>query len=369
MNWYSDPGITRSLLWLLASFLLSALCTWVAIGYARRRNLMDLPGQRRSHSAPTPRGGGIGIVVSVMVGLAALAYWVPAITLPGRLMVAIALLAVVGWLDDHRPLPAWSRLLVHCIAIVVWLAPLILAILSAPTTAAQQLSTTPVETAGVLLLIGFLSIWSVNLHNFMDGIDGLLAMQGIFVLGVLAVLGLSEANSVHPLQLGMWAAAIAGFLPFNFPRARVFMGDVGSGVIGLLIAVAIIWQTSMPEVAMSSGIIAASAFVIDASCTLLSRMLRGRRWYRAHREHLYQWMVRAGMSHARVVAIYAAWNLLVVVPVLCWINRVPARQSTIEALDSGYAWAAAVYALGVVLWILGKRRCSHAIGSTRHASA
>lgn len=359
----------RGLLWLLVSFLLAAVATWVAILYARRRNLLDLPGQRRSHSAPTPRGGGIGIVLSVLIGLAALAYWVPVINLPVRLMVAIALIAAVGWLDDHRPLPAWSRLLVHCVAVAVWLAPLILAIGSAPTIAAQHLSTTPVETAGVLLLIGFLGVWSVNLHNFMDGIDGLLAMQGIFVLGALALLGLRETNSMHPLQLAMWAAAIAGFLPFNFPRARVFMGDVGSGVIGLLIAVAIVWQTSMPEVAAASGIVAASAFVIDSSCTLLSRMLRGRRWYSAHREHLYQWMVRAGMSHARVVAIYAGWNLLVVVPVLWWVNRVPARQSTIEALDSGYAWAAAVYALGVALWIFGKRRCARAIGSARHAPA
>jgi UDP-N-acetylmuramyl pentapeptide phosphotransferase/UDP-N-acetylglucosamine-1-phosphate transferase len=367
MNWYSNPGVMRSLLWFLASFAMAVFFTWAAIRYARRNNLLDLPGQRRSHSMPTPRGGGIGIVLSVVIGMAALAHFVPAITFPVRLVVSITLIATVGWIDDHRPLPAWVRLFVHCIAVAIWLTPLILAAMSAPATSLQA-GLTPLQAAGVVLLIGFLSVWSINLHNFMDGIDGLLAMQGIFVLTVLVVLCLREKSSTHPLQLGMWAAAIAGFLPFNFPRARVFMGDVGSGIVGLLIAVAIVWQMSMPEVAAASGFVAVSAFAIDASCTLLSRMLRGRRWYSAHREHLYQWMTRAGMSHARVVASYASWNLLVVMPVLWWINRVPVQKPGFNSLDSGYAWAAALYAVGVALWIFGKRRCAHVIGSARHGS-
>ena len=239
-----------------------------------------------------------------------------------------------------------------------------MAVLFASTSA--PLETTPLETAGVVLLLGFACVWSINLHNFMDGIDGLLALQAIFVLSVLTVLCLREPESAHPLQFGLWAAAICGFALFNFPRARVFMGDVGSGTIGLLIAVAVVWQTSTPQVAAASGIIVASAFVADATCTLLSRMLRGRRWYSAHREHLYQWMTRAGMSHARVVVCYMAWNLAVVLPVLWWINRMPARRPAgVEGLDSGYAYAAAVYALAVALWISGKRWCAHKIRSAR----
>jgi UDP-N-acetylmuramyl pentapeptide phosphotransferase/UDP-N-acetylglucosamine-1-phosphate transferase len=346
---------------LFASFLLSALVTWLSLLYARSRNLFDLPGQRRSHSAPTPRGGGLGIVVAVIAGLVALAWFVPAMVSPWRLICAVALIAAVGWIDDHRPLPAWSRLLVHCVAVAVWLAPLLKALVVAPTS--QPPDTTPLETAGIILLLGFACVWSINLHNFMDGIDGLLAFQSIFVLSVLMVLCLRDAESAHSWQFGLWAAAIAGFTLFNFPRARVFMGDVGSGPIGLLIAVAAIWQTSTPQVAAASGIIAASAFVADATCTLLSRMLRGRHWYSAHREHLYQWMTRAGMSHARVVAWYMAWNLLVVLPLLWWINRMPAMRPGVESLDSGYPFAAATYVLAVALWIFGKRWCAHKIKS------
>jgi len=356
MNWLSNPDV-RSVVWLALSFALSLVCTALAIRYARRNNVVDQPGQRRSHSVPTPRGGGIGIVIAVLAGLVAQPL-LDATPILVRLLAAIALIALIGWIDDHRPLPAWSRLLVQAIAVAIWLMPLLRAIVLPPSQAGAPLDTAPAETAGFALLLALLVLWSINLHNFMDGIDGLLATQAIFVLSAMAWLGTREAHSAHPLQLGMWAAAIAAFLPFNFPRARVFMGDVGSGVIGLLIAVAVVWQTSMPEVAAASGFIAASAFVIDATCTLLSRMLGGRRWYRAHREHLYQWLTRSGMSHARVVAIYMGWNLLVVTPLLWWINGVhEISEDDVLSMASGTTWAIGVYALGAVLWICGKRWC------------
>ena len=365
MNWLSNPDL-RGLFWLPASFAVSALCTLLAIRYARRNNVIDLPGRRRSHTAPTPRGGGIGIVLSVLLGLAALALLSTQITLPLRLMASIGLLAAIGWVDDHRPLPAWSRLLVQLAAVAVWLWPLLRAVFAAPAAPEQQLETSTVETAGVVLLLGFLTIWSINLHNFMDGINGLLATQAMFVLGALAWLELRDTESLRALQLGMWVAAIAGFLPFNFPRARVFMGDVGSGVVGLLIAVGVLWQTSIAQIAAASGFIAVSAFAVDASCTLLSRMLGGRRWYLAHREHLYQWLVRSGMSHARVVTCYMGWNLLVVAPVLWWINLLPVtRRGVPVTLDAGAAWALGVYAAGIALWICGKRWCLRRVSSGR----
>jgi hypothetical protein len=138
------------------------------------------------------------------------------------------------------------------------------------------------------------------------------------------------------------------------------MGDVGSGAVGLMIALAVVWQTSSERVAAATGLIAASAFLTDATCTLISRMLRGRRWYSAHREHLYQWMTRTGMSHARVVIWYMGWNVLLVLPVLWWINRVPS-QVVPQPLQPGYGWAAGVYALAVTLWICGKRYCERRV--------
>jgi len=354
MNWISDPQL-RNVPWVALSFGVALVGTALAIRYARHNNVIDLPGQRRSHSTPTPRGGGVGIVVAVLLGLGGLTWFAPDAGLPLRFLGAIALLAVVGWIDDHRPLSAALRLLVQLAAVALWLLPLIRVLLATPARPAADASL--FEPAAFLLLLALLSIWSINLHNFMDGIDGLLATQAIFVLFTLSLLQLRDVTSAHALQLGMWTAAVAGFLPFNFPRARVFMGDVGSGVLGLLIAVAIAWQTSVHDTAAASGFIAVSAFAVDATCTLLSRMLSGRRWYRPHREHLYQWLTRVGMSHARVVALYMAWNLLLVAPVLWWINRLPAARFIAPTLDTGIGWAVAVYVLGVTLWICGKRWC------------
>ncbi|MGH8090855.1 MAG: MraY family glycosyltransferase, partial [Rudaea sp.] len=319
MFWYAEPWTLRYWLWLAASFALSAVVTWAALHYARRRALVDLPGRRRSHAAPTPRGAGIGIVVAALASIFVLAHAEPAAASGLRLLVPIALVAAIGWIDDHRPLPVLVRLGVHCLAVAIFLLPL-LAALFAASTSPTQLDTTFWQSAGIIALLAFVCVWSINLHNFMDGIDGLLAMQGIFVLVVMVVLCQRYGINPHGVQIALWAAAVAAFLPFNFPRARGFMGDVGSGSVGFLLAIAAIWQNSSPYTAALSGLVAASAFVTDASCTLLSRMLCGRRWYRAHREHLYQWMTRAGMSHAQVVAWYMGWNLLIVVPVLYWMN-------------------------------------------------
>jgi UDP-N-acetylmuramyl pentapeptide phosphotransferase/UDP-N-acetylglucosamine-1-phosphate transferase len=348
----------------LSAFALSAVSTWLAIGYAKRRRLIDEPGMRRSHSTPTPRGGGIGIVVAVL----ALAC-IPALMRPptsvGAVVVlttAILIVAAVGWIDDHRGLSARTRFAAHCIAAIIFLLPVIAAVALSPDALEENFATkvSTVWLSLVLIVLGI--VWFVNLHNFMDGIDGILAAQAIFVLGALALL-CRHVGEPHAGQVLVFAAAAAGFLPFNFPRARIFMGDVGSGVLGLLIAAAVLWQMSAPDTAISSGLVLCSAFVTDATATLVSRIARGRRWYSAHREHLYQWLVRSGFSHAGVVALYMGWNLVIALPVVAFINRAPGAWMPIANANaevregSGLGAAVLVYALGAVVWMAGKRWC------------
>ncbi len=346
MNTSTDPrwwGL------LFASFLLSAFVTWLSIRYAHRRNLIDQPGRRRSHSLPTPRGGGIGIAVAAVLGCLYLS--LTGAGQPTALIAAIVLIAAVGWIDDHRGLSAVWRLAAQIVAAALIFAPLWYALLIAPGKVEEAM---PAAHAllwlGVFLAIGTLGlVWSINLHNFMDGINGLLGVQAVFVFCALA--------SLYPDNAGLpalWAAAVLGFLPFNFPRARIFMGDVGSGVLGLLIGLTVLGQSPDGN-GLANGVIACSAFVTDATCTLLSRMLRGRRWYSAHREHLYQWLARSGFSHAGVVALYMGWNFVVVAPVLYLANRGGA-----DAVPrGGLAWALAVYALALGVWLAGKRWCLH----------
>jgi UDP-N-acetylmuramyl pentapeptide phosphotransferase/UDP-N-acetylglucosamine-1-phosphate transferase len=342
--------------WLAASFLLAFVLCALALRYARRRNLLDEPGRRRSHTTPTPRGGGIGIVVSVLAGLVALAYLAPATALPLRLIAALGLVAAIGWIDDHRPLSALTRLLVQTVAVGIWLWPLLVRVAHGGDAAAHGV----LESTGVAVLLVFVCLWSINLHNFMDGIDGLLALQAIFVFGVLAALCFHAGRAPHGVAIALWAAATAGFVPYNFPRARLFMGDVGSGAIGLLIAVAAIWDYGA-EANAASALIAVSAFLTDATATLVSRVLRGRRWYRAHREHLYQWLARSGLSHAGVAAWYLAWNLLVALPLILWLRyRAGSAPSALPA-----AVTVGLYLAAGIVWIGGKRWCLSRVRNRR----
>jgi UDP-N-acetylmuramyl pentapeptide phosphotransferase/UDP-N-acetylglucosamine-1-phosphate transferase len=224
----------------------------------------------------------------------------------------------------------------------------------------------------ILLLILFigLGVWSINLHNFMDGIDGILASQAIFVLSVLGWLCGHDQRNPHGMEIGLFAAATLGFLPFNFPRARIFMGDVGSGTLGLVIFVAAMWQFASPYSADLSAVVVGSAFITDATCTLVSRMMRGKRWYAPHREHLYQWMTRTGLTHARVADCYAAWNMFVVLPIIGLLNMPAVR------IDRTASWivAIALYIVATVVWICGKRWCLYKVKFSRtsrtdHANA
>jgi UDP-N-acetylmuramyl pentapeptide phosphotransferase/UDP-N-acetylglucosamine-1-phosphate transferase len=354
MTGFASLTATDIAFWLIAVAVLSALLTGGAWIYARRR-LLDLPGQRRSHSSPTPRGGGIGLCIAGLAGLIALSILVAIVAMPTRLIAAIALIAFIGWIDDHRPLPILARLIPQIAAVVMFLWPIVSQTAAEP---AHDVATSIfVKDVALLIVLIGLGVWSINLHNFMDGIDGILATQAIFVLTVLAWLCARDPHNPHGLQVAFFAAATLGFLPFNFPRARIFMGDVGSGALGLVIFVAAVWQYYSGSSAAMSALVAGSAFVTDASCTLVSRMAGGKRWYEPHREHLYQWMTRTGMSHAQVTLCYVAWNLAVVLPIIALLNAEPLRA---ERMASWYV-VAGVYAVEVVVWICGKRWCLYKV--------
>ncbi|HVF35881.1 MAG TPA: glycosyl transferase family 4 [Candidatus Saccharimonadia bacterium] len=321
-----------------AAALLSASVIVASISYARRRRLLDAPGARRSHVAPTPRGGGIGPVLAVLaLGFAPLV--LAGASSFAAAAHAFALVAAIGWLDDHRPIAAMPRLCVHVLA-------------AGLVAFAWPESTVALSWPLVALAVAALA-WSINLHNFMDGIDGLLAMQGAFVLAVLAFALVASGDDASAHVAAVAAAALLAFLPFNAPRARVFMGDVGSGAIGLLVGAASLWAYASGALDLPQLLVLSSAFTIDATATLVSRIVRGRRFLESHREHLYQWLARRSRSHARVTLLYLAWNLVLVLPLLALTYR-----TSHAGTGSVYSWsvAAAVHAFGLALWITGKRK-------------
>jgi UDP-N-acetylmuramyl pentapeptide phosphotransferase/UDP-N-acetylglucosamine-1-phosphate transferase len=276
--------------WCLLHVAIGAAGTWLARRYALRRNLVDQPGERRSHHVATPRGGGISIVVSALLAFGWLA-WTYAVAMPvvAAIAAGLVLIAGIGWLDDHRPLSPWLRLAIQAVAA----AFVGIALLAGGRDAGMA-------TFGFMTTMVFVNVW-----NFMDGIDGLAASQAVLIAAGWAWLAWPAPWAWLLLAV---AAACLGFLPFNLPRARIFLGDVGSGALGYLLAIGLLWlpvdTTGLPWLAW----LPLSAFLVDATLTLCMRILKGERWWTPHLQHVYQrWAARCGM-HGQVTIAFALWT-------------------------------------------------------------
>jgi UDP-N-acetylmuramyl pentapeptide phosphotransferase/UDP-N-acetylglucosamine-1-phosphate transferase len=324
-------GLAAGAVWLALHFGIGFSGTWMARRYALRRNLLDQPGERRSHVVATPRGGGIAIVASWLVALAIIAAQAPELVAPLAATAAgLLLVAAIGWVDDHRPLSPWWRLGVHALAagLLAW------AVLAVGGSAVQ---------AAVAFLAALVL---VNVWNFMDGIDGLAASQALLVaIGYAALTG---AGVVVWLALAL-AAGIAGFLPFNLPLARIFLGDVGSGALGYAIAVllAATWLQTGHGISPWLLLLPVSVFLVDASLTLAGRMLRRERWWEPHVQHAYQSWARGIGRHGPVTLAYALATAGLVTAMLI-LRSFPAPV-TIGMIAT--AWLA-----GGAIWVWLQRR-------------
>lgn len=293
------------------SFLISLLVTHVVRSYAIRHSLIDIPNSRSSHSEPTPRGGGLAIALTWFLSLAILIVferfdpWVGS-----ALLVGGALVAGIGWLDDRRGISVGARATVHALA-AIW------AVWCLGGLRSLNVGTTVVSlgaAGSVLAVVGI--TWLVNLYNFMDGIDGLAGGEAVSVALVGGVLlALAGATGIA-LAVFSLATAVAGFLVLNWPPAKIFMGDVASGLLGYALAVIALASERAGAVPLLVWIILLGVFIVDATATLIYRVLKGERWYQAHRSHAYQRAVQAGYSHRAVtIAVLGLNGVLALVAV------------------------------------------------------
>lgn len=301
--------------WLFAAVAgISLLLAGAMRRYALARSLMDVPNARSSHSVPTPRGGGVAIVLSFLAALPLLAVLdVLAWPVLWALLGAGAWVAVVGFLDDHGHIAARWRLLAHFIGAawaLGWLGGL-----------------PPLVVFGFDLELGWLGyglaafylVWLLNLYNFMDGIDGIASVEAISVClgGALLYVLLGEPTAaVAPLLL---AVAVAGFLFWNFPPARIFMGDAGSGFLGIALGVLSLQAAWIAPQLLWSWLILLGVFIVDATWTLFRRLLRGDKVYEAHRSHAYQYASRQFGKHLPVTLGVALLNLFWLIPIAVWV--------------------------------------------------
>lgn len=299
--------------------LLSAWLTGRMRHYALIR-LLDVPNARSSHTRPTPRGGGLGIILVLMIsGFFAFGYGFLSSALAMALLAAIPL-AVIGFIDDHGDVPARWRFLVQ-VASAAW------AIYWIGGFEVLRIGDFDVRLGPLGYPFGILvMVWMLNLFNFMDGIDGIEASEVIFIgLGSAFLIAGGWHFSPVPEMLVPFAisAATLGFLVWNWPPARIFMGDVGSGVLGFLLALLML-QTSVTEkLSFSVWVILSGVFLVDATLTLLIRLFRGERWYQAHRSHAYQHASRRYGSHKVVTLGVIAINLFWLLPMAFWAQLKP----------------------------------------------
>ncbi len=298
----------------LAAFGVTFVLLRVLLAPGMRSRFLDHPNQRSLHRSPVPRTGGIALVPGLAAG----------ILLSGSSHLALALalgLMALSLIDDWRSLPAGVRLLGHLAAAFVFVR--------AATDGASWF-----EAALLLLAIG----WMTNLYNFMDGADGLAGGMAVFGFGAYSCAAWLSGQEPFAFACLSVAAAAAAFLLFNFPPARIFLGDAGSIPLGFLAAAfglagwqAGLWPIWFPPVVFAP-------FVVDASVTLARRALRRERIWQAHRSHYYQRRVLLGWSHRRLVGLEYGLMLLTVLIALA------VREAAASVQLAALAVLALVYA-------------------------
>lgn len=292
------------LLVLLAGLLVpaSATGTWIMRRFGLAHGVLDIPNARSAHTRPTPTSGGAAITMVFLLALGSLATADivprgPATAIGG----GVAMLAAVGFIDDLRGVSPVVRFVVHAAAAgwaLAWLGP--------------PLTVTPLATgAWVGGIVAWLSIiWAINLYNFMDGIDGLAGGTAVVAGASLTALFLGTGGkALAPVALSL-AAATAGFLVWNWPPAKIFMGDVGSGAVGYAFAVLAVAGERSGSVPLLTVWLLLGTLVVDATVTLLRRILAREPFYEAHRSHAYQRALELGCNHRQVTLVMLGAALL-----------------------------------------------------------
>tara|TARA_R110002110_G_scaffold365271_3_gene575159 strand:- start:76546 stop:77583 length:1038 start_codon:yes stop_codon:yes gene_type:complete len=325
----------------ISIMLFSGLIIYLIRQYSIRKDLFDVPNNRSSHTTPTPKGGGIGIVLTLLITISALfAYDMIESNLALSLLLGLSIVAITGLIDDFKNISALKRALTYVIS-----ALLSIYLIGGFTTVSINNYTLQLSHAGYLFSVLFV-VWLINLYNFMDGTDGFAAIQTIMVSLFCGYLFMTAENIPFTiLILGLFSSTLA-FLYWNWSPAKIFMGDVGSCSIGFLFGLLTIYTEAKNIISISVWLILLAPFIGDATYTLFKRILNREKWYQAHNSHAYQRFYQSGFTHSQLAIGLFMINLLIVWP--C---------ATIANFDKSLelAMLILVYSLIGTLWLLGQK--------------
>ncbi|MBK8750582.1 MraY family glycosyltransferase [Candidatus Contendibacter odensensis] len=303
--------------------------------------LLDHPNDRSLHARPIPRTGGMAVLAGVLVGVLVNAMVMKDFSSRAGLFLGVGLapLAVISWLDDYRDIAARWRLLIH-----LWAAVSLPAAGFAPDSFNLPGLVLPLPSSIAVLLTLLFTVWMINLYNFMDGMDGFAG--GMAVIGFTTLAWLGRADAEFTVICLVVAAAGAGFLVYNFPPAKIFLGDTGSTVLGFLAAACSLWGSKMGLFPLWIAWLVFSPFIVDATVTLLRRLLHGEKVWEAHRSHYYQRLVLLGWGHRRTVLAEYALMLACAGSALLAVSLPPTAQAVLAL-----GWAL-IYSL--LMWRVGR---------------
>ena len=291
----------------LSILLLSVLATYVGVAFFWRKSLQrkwfDIPNERSSHATPTPIGGGVVIVIVALITYLLISIFLTK-NISFAYLLGAFLVALVSWIDDLYSLSVSWRLLAHVAAAFL----LVMGNNYWTAFGVPALFSISLPNLGQWITIAWV-VWMINAYNFMDGIDGISAIQGSVTAIAWSIVGSlsSQYDQLYPLAL---LGACVGFLVHNWPPAKIFMGDVGSAFLGFTFAsMPFLFQNTKTNLALVplATLLFLWPFVFDTTFTFFARLFNGERVWQAHRRHLYQRLVIAGHRHATVSFIYGTF--------------------------------------------------------------
>lgn len=331
-----------------AAFLVVSVISYFLVGYLRvlmlRWRMLDVPNERSSHTVPTPRGGGLSIVILTLLGWVAFGVFQGTSQLSAALLYAVgaAVIAIVSWWDDMRSLSPAQRFVGHFVGAFL----IVLGIGYWSQVGLPFLGVVYLGVVGALITVMWI-VGLTNAYNFMDGIDGIAGGQALIAgLGwVLISPEIPSGDSAKVLGL-LIAGSSLGFLTHNWHPAKIFMGDVGSAFLGYSFAfISVFVSYTQPEYALV-GALLVWPFIFDTGITFLRRLLRRENVLAAHRSHLYQRLIIAGYGVRSVTLLYMTLAVIGVIGAWMWIHGDDAIRLTVILL---------ILVLSAALWLFVNR--------------
>ncbi|CAN5370021.1 glycosyl transferase [soil metagenome] len=308
--------------------LAGAIACWLSLRFTRPDSLFhlpDVPTERSLHTSALPRSGGIAIVAGILSAMAVLALVDGDVGLPAGLIAGFLLVGFVGIIEDWRGLPVSVRLAAHLVAGGLMVSSgLSLETLNIP---GMEIEWPPwLATTFTLLYVS----WNINLYNFMDGSDGLAGIMAVIGFGTFAVLGVRLETYEFAVASAVVAGSAAGFVMWNRPPARIFMGDTGSSIFGFLAAGFALWGSYLRTIPIWMSVLIFAPFIADATITLAIWTFAGSRVWKPHRQHFYQRVVMLGWTQKRLLVSEAALMLVCSVLAIAALRApIPFRWATL----------------------------------------